>query len=42
MIGEDVDRACLTACMVARDGSYQGGEGTRVVVGVDVDFSKTG
>ena len=34
MIGWDVDGACLAAGMVAREGSFQYGEGTWAEVGV--------
>ena len=41
-MGGDVDGTCLAAGMVAGEGSFQGGEGMRLDMGVGEDLSQVG
>jgi hypothetical protein len=41
-LGGDVDGTCLAAGMVARVGSFQGGEGTWAEAGVCEDLAEVG
>ena len=34
-----MDRACFAVCTVSNEGSFQGGEGTRVEAGVGEDLA---